>query len=238
MSQRVKSKGKPTRRRYDSTRRRAQAAVTRRAILAAAQRLFERDGYTATSMAAVAREAGVAVKTVYLAFETKGGLMRAVWHLLLRGDDDAAPVANREWYLEVLNETDPVRRLELNARNAVAVKTRAGALWEAIRTAAPADPDVAELWRRIQTEFHDNQRAVVKGLAETGSLRPELDVDSATDILWTINHPSTYWLLVGERGWSTERFAEWLAATFREQLLAAPANSRSAGAGPRRRPRR
>jgi AcrR family transcriptional regulator len=216
MTERVKS----PRRRYDSSRRRDQAAATRRAILAAAQRLFERDGYTATSMAAIAREAGVAVKTVYLAFETKSGLMRAVWHLLLRGDEDAAPVANRAWYLEVLNETDPVRKLELNARNAVAVKLRAGALMEAIRTAAPADPDVAELWRRIQSDFHDNQRALVEGLARTGSLRPELDVDSATDVLWTINHPSVYWLLVNERGWSAERFGDWLAATFREQLLA------------------
>jgi AcrR family transcriptional regulator len=215
MSETVKSK-----RPYDSTRRREQAAVTRRAILAAAQRLFERDGYTATSMAAVASEAGVAVKTVYLAFETKSGLMRAVWHLLLRGDEDAAPVANRAWYLAVLEERDPVEKLRLNARNAVAVKTRAGALMEAIRTAAPADPDIAELWRRIQTDFHDNQRAVVEGLAETGALKPELDVDSATDILWTVNHPSTYWLLVGERGWSAERFREWLAATFCEQLLA------------------
>jgi AcrR family transcriptional regulator len=219
MSERVKSKAEPARRRYDSSRRREQAAGTRRAILAAAQRLFERDGYAATSMAAIAAEAGVAVKTVYLAFETKSGLMRAVWHLLLRGDEDAAPVANRAWYLEVLNETDPLRKLELNARNAVAVKLRAGALMEAIRTAAPADPDIAKLWSRIQTDFHDNQRAVVEGLAETGALRPELDVGSATDILWTINHPSTYWLLVGERGWSAERFGDWLAAAFREQLL-------------------
>jgi AcrR family transcriptional regulator len=216
MSQPVKS----PRRRYDSSRRREQAAVTRRAILTAAQRLFERDGYTATSMAAVASEAGVAVKTVYLAFETKSGLMRAVWHLLLRGDEDAAPVANRAWYLEVLEERDPVAKLRLNAHNAVAVKKRAGALMEAIRTAAPADPDIAELWRRIQTDFHDNQRAVVEGLAGTGALKPELDVDSATDILWTINHPSTYWLLVGERGWSAEQFRGWLAATFCEQLLA------------------
>ena len=215
MSRTVKS----PRRRYDSSRRREQAAGTRRSILAAAQRLFERDGYTATSMAAVAREAGVAVKTVYLAFETKSGLMRAVWHLLLRGDEDAAPVANRAWYMEVLAERDPVEKLRLNARNAVAVKSRAGALMEAIRTAAPADPEVAELWRRIQSDFHDNQRAVVEGLAETGSLRPELDVDSATDVLWTVNHPSTYWLLVGERGWSAERFCEWLTATFCELLL-------------------
>ena len=78
-------------RRYDSPRRRQQAADTRRDILAAAERRFEQDGYVATTMAAVARDADVALKTVYLAFETKSGLLRALWHLLLRGDDDHVP---------------------------------------------------------------------------------------------------------------------------------------------------
>ena len=85
-------------RRYESPRRREQAAATRRAILDAAQSLFERDGYAATTMAAIASEAGVALKTVYVAFETKSGVLRALWNLLLRGDDDDVPVAGRDWY--------------------------------------------------------------------------------------------------------------------------------------------
>src|SRR6266508_5959844 len=100
---------KPTRR-YDSRRRREQAAGTRRDILEAAQRLFERDGYAATTMAAVAAEAGVALKTVYLGFETKSGLLRALWHLLLRGDEEDAPIPERPWYREVLAEPDPERQ--------------------------------------------------------------------------------------------------------------------------------
>src|SRR6476620_2228397 len=95
--------GVKTTRRYDSPRRREQAAATRGAILEAAQRLFERQGYAATTMAAIAAEAGVALKTVYVAFETKSGVLRALWHLLLRGDEDAAPVADRSWYREVLD---------------------------------------------------------------------------------------------------------------------------------------
>jgi len=82
-------------RRYESPRRREQAAATRRQILEAAQRLFEGQGYAATTMAAIAAEAGVALKTVYVAFETKSGLLRALWHLLLRGDEEDAPVADR-----------------------------------------------------------------------------------------------------------------------------------------------
>src|SRR5260221_8642389 len=145
MSEPVKPK-----RRYDSPRRRQQAADTRRDILAAAQRRFEHDGYVATTMAAVAKDADVALKTVYLAFETKGGLLRALWHLLLRGDDDRTPVGGRQWYQEVLDEPDPERKLRLNARNARMVKQRAGSLLAVISSAAPLDDDTATLWRTIQ----------------------------------------------------------------------------------------
>src|SRR3954466_14799599 len=125
---------KPTRR-YDSTRRREQAAATRLEILEAAQRLFEREGYGATTMAAVAAEAGVALKTVYLAFETKAGLLRALWHLRLRGERDEVRVSEQPWFREVVDEPDPERKLRLNARNSRAVKLRAGDLMETLRTA-------------------------------------------------------------------------------------------------------
>src|SRR6476646_3500492 len=90
-------------RRYDSTRRREQAESTRVHILEAAQMLFERDGYAATTMAAIARTAGVALKTVYLAFETKSGVLRAVWDTLLRGAPDI-PVADQPWYRAMIDE--------------------------------------------------------------------------------------------------------------------------------------
>jgi len=128
------------RRKYDSPLRREQAEATRRAILAAAQRLFERDGYAATTMAAIATDAGVSPKTVYLAFEGKSGVLRAVWNLLLRGDADDRPVAERGWYHEVLDEPDPVRQLELNARNARVVKTRIAGVLKVIRHAAGSVP--------------------------------------------------------------------------------------------------
>src|SRR5919107_5919612 len=120
-------------RRYDSSRRREQAAGTRRQILRAAQRLFERDGYAATTMAAIAAEAGVATKTVYLGFETKSGVLRALWNLRLRGDLEDVPVPERSWYQEVLDEPDPERKLRLNARNSRAVKERVGPLLRVLR---------------------------------------------------------------------------------------------------------
>jgi AcrR family transcriptional regulator len=212
---------KPTRR-YDSPRRRQQAADTRRDILAAAERRFEADGYAGTTMAAIAREAGVALKTVYLAFETKSGLLRELWHLRLRGDDERTPVGERRWYLEVLDEPDPERQLRLNARNARIVKERAGALLAVIRSAAPLDPEIGGLWQRIQSDFYENQQAIVASLEARHALAEGLDVVRGTDILWTLNHPDVWLLLVRERGWSPERWERWFGETACAQLLADP----------------
>jgi len=206
-----------TKRAYDSTRRRAQAAATQRDVLAAAERLFVRRGYAATTMAAVAKEAGVALKTVYLAFDTKSGVLRALWNLRLRGDADDLPVAEQSWYQETLAEPDAERQLRRNAHNSRLGKERIGAIVEVIRAAAPSDPDIAALWARIQSEYYGNQRAIVESVAAKKALA--LDVDRAADVLWTINHPSVWRLLVGERGWTPDAYEQWCAELACSQLL-------------------
>jgi AcrR family transcriptional regulator len=208
------------RRAYHSPRRREQAALTRSQILEAAQRLFERQGYSATAMSAVAAQAQVALKTVYLAFETKSGLLRALWDQLLGGADDAVPVVDRPWYREMMAAPDPRRVLELNARNSRVVKSRAAGLMRVIRDAAASDPEAETLWSLIQNEFHANQGTVVQALRERGAVRPELTTDRATDILWTLNHPDVWQLLVVQRGWTAEAYESWFAETSCAQLLA------------------
>ena len=210
-------------RRYDSPIRREQAAATRRRILDAAKRLFERDGYGATTMAAIATEAGVSLKTVYLAFETKTGVLRALWHLLLRGDDEHVPVGERPWFRAVLDEPDPERKIRLNVHNATVVRGRIGGVLRVLRDAAPTEPEIAELWARIEAEFYENQRSVVEDLHKRNALRADLDVTRATDLLWTLNHPDMYRLLVGERGWTPDEHEAWLADVLCGQLLEAGA---------------
>jgi AcrR family transcriptional regulator len=209
----------PVKRRYNSPRRREQAAATRGQILEAAQRLFERAGWSATTMAAIAAEASVSLKTVYLAFESKSGVLRALWNLRLRGDDAEAPMGDRAWYRELLEERDPKRQVRLIAKNSRIVKERIGPLLGVIRSAAAVDRDSAQLWDRIQSDFYDNQRAIVAVLHERRALRRGLDVDRATDILWTLNHPDVWQLLVHERDWSPEQWQRWFVETLRVQLL-------------------
>jgi AcrR family transcriptional regulator len=172
-------------------------------------------------MEAIAAEAGVALKTVYVAFETKSGLLRALWNMLLRGDDADIHVRERPWFREVLEEADPEGQLRLNARNSRNVKSRAGAIFGVIRSAAASDPDIGALWSRIQTDFHDVQRTVVESVDRKRALRQDLDVARATDILWMLNHPDVWLLLVDERGWTPEQYEQWFGDISCAQLLRA-----------------
>jgi AcrR family transcriptional regulator len=174
-------------------------------------------------MAAIAADAGVALKTVYVAFTTKSGLLTSLWNLLLRGADDGIAVHDRDWYREVLDEPDPARQLRLNARNSRAVKERVGAVMAVIRSAAPLDPEIDALWDRIQSQFHENQAEIVRRLEAKGALRPGLDVARAADILWTLNHPDVWLLLVRDRGWTPAAYEEWFGEVACAQLLAGSA---------------
>lgn len=215
-----------SRRAYNSPRRQQQAAATRRAILESAERLFLRDGYPATTMEAIAAEAGVSLKTAYLPFSTKSGLLRALWDLRLKGDDADAPVVQHEWFREVMEEPDPVRKLQLNARNSAAAKTRIGGLFRVIRGAAEVDADCGELWRLIQSDFHANQQVIIESIHRGGGLRRGLSIATGTDILWTLNHPDTWMLLAGQRGWSPHAYETWLAQASCAQLLGTPVTGR------------
>jgi hypothetical protein len=112
-----------------------------------------------------------------------------------------------------------VRQLQLNARNARAVKSRIAPVLEVIRHGAPLDADIESLWARIQSDFHENQRAIVESLAAKGALLTGLTVERGADILWTLNHPDVWQLLVAQRGWTPEEWEAWFRETSCSQLL-------------------
>jgi AcrR family transcriptional regulator len=208
-----------TSRSYDSSLRARQAADRRLALAVAARDLFVEGGYPGTTMDAVAARANVSLKTVYNAYASKSGLLRAVWDLSLKGDLDDAPIAERSWYTALISEPDPQRQLAMTAENSRVVKTRIGPMLKVIRDAASVDEDLAALWELIQTDFRTNQQAIIESLASKGALRPGLDVERATDLLWMLNHPDVWLLLVDRRGWSPPEWEDWFAETCRQQLL-------------------
>ena len=188
-------------------------------ILDAARRLFEDGGYAATSVPSIAAAAGVAVKTVYLGFDSKAGLLRAVWEARLGGEEAATPALQRRWMQELTDEPRPAEKLRLLAAQSRRVKTATGPLLEVIRTAAATDPEIATLWADIEAKLLRVQRAVIDQLAALDALRPSLEAGEGADILWTLNHPSVWHLLVRERRWSPARYEQWLHESFCVQLL-------------------
>jgi hypothetical protein len=147
--------------------------------------------------------------------------LHALWDERIGGDAEPVPVAERQWYRDLLAEPDPRRRLHRLAVQSGRVKQRAGALMEVIRNGAPTDPVVAELWRLIQAEFRDVLRPIAAGLAADGALLRGLTADAATDRLWTLNHPDVWHLLCVECGWTAGAYESWLVESFNAQLLPA-----------------
>jgi AcrR family transcriptional regulator len=218
------------RRGYDSPRRREQAAETRGKILDAAEQLFCEHGYATTTMPVIAAQAGVALKTVYLAFGTKAGVLHALWDVRLGGDDQPIPVADRPWYRQLLATEDPQLLVRAAARQSRLTKEHAGDVLRIISQAAITEPALAGLWDRIETEFRDVLAGVAERLDALASLAPGVDVSTATDVLWTLNHPDTWHLLARRCGWTPHRYEQWVGDTLSAQLLgASPAARATAG---------
>jgi AcrR family transcriptional regulator len=209
------------RRRYDSPRRQEQAAQTRRDILATAGTLFREGGYAATSMPQIATTAGVVVETIYRAFGSKAGLFRAVVEAALAGGSTRAdaPVEDRPAIRAVIEERDPRRQLALYAATQPGIHRRAGPLLRALRDAAGTDPELRRLWDEMEAWRLEGQGRVAGLLGERGALRPELTVEEARDVVWTLCSLAVHDLLVLERGWSYERYEAWLSNALICELL-------------------
>ena len=79
--------------------------------------------------------------------------------------------------------------------------------------------ELAALWRGIADRRAANMRLFAAELAATGALRPELSVEEVADVLWSMNFPELYLLLVDQRGWDPDRYQRWLADAWQRLLL-------------------
>jgi AcrR family transcriptional regulator len=212
---------KAAKRAYRSTKRAEQVAQTRRDILASAGTLFRAQGYTAVAMPVIAREAGVGVETIYRAFGSKASLFKAVIDAAVAGGSTRAdrPVEERPAIRAVIEEPDPRRQVERYAATQPGIHRRSGPLLRALSGAAATDPELAALWREIETSRLEGQGRFVEMLASRGVLKPELSIDGARDGLWTLSSLAVYDMLVESRGWPVERYERWLADRLIDLLL-------------------
>jgi AcrR family transcriptional regulator len=184
----------------------------------AAQDLFGQRGYAGVSVEDIAARAGVAAATVYAAGGKRELLDAVIEQVVTAGTGvpvGADPDGPKFWEI---NDVDELIRVHV--ANIEALKRRGAAAHSALWRAASSDPEVAALWTRFVRRMYGGQMALTTRLSELGALRRDLDPRSAADILQALARPETYDAMVLERGWTIERWIDYLEDAIRRLLLA------------------
>lgn len=203
--------------------RRERSKRTKRTIVAAATELFVADGYGNTAVTAIAERAGVAVQTVYVSFGNKRAILAAALDQAISGDDSEIVVNDRDWMREVFAAPTAVERLTAYAKAVERIMMNAGDMFAVVSTAATVDPEIVEVAATTEARRRVGARSVIDSIdsiAGIGDLRPDLTLDEAADVLSMLNSPATFHHLVRQRGWTPERYQQWLAAAMVRELLA------------------
>ena len=204
---------------YDSSSRKEAAKLTHQSIIDAARSVFVDKGYAATTMPAIAHAAGVSLDTVYATVGKKPALFRLLIEMAISGTDSEVPAEEHEYVRAIRAETDAARKLRIYAAALLSIQQRLAPLFRVLQGAAPLDPELAALWQSISQRRAKNMRLLAADLAATGRLRPDLSVAKAADIIWSMNSPEFYLLLIEQRGWSPKEFEDWLVDAWIRLLL-------------------
>jgi AcrR family transcriptional regulator len=196
--------------------RREQAALTRTRIVDGATAVFELRGYEGARIEDIAKEAGVAVPTVYKVFTNKRTLLKASVEAAIT-EGEAGEVERLAWFREQLEEPTAERQLRLIARNARRMYDRAGQLLEVVRAAAASDRDIEALWRAINNERLGRARSSAESLASKAKLRTT--VGEAALTLWALSIPELYVLQIRAAGLKADDYERWLGDLLVTALL-------------------
>jgi AcrR family transcriptional regulator len=201
---------KAVKRRYTSTRRDEQARETRLRIIRAARELFVAKGYGRTTLVEIAQEAAIAVETVYATFGNKATLLRQTWYFDFRGDEEDVPLFERAEMQGILDEPDLATRIRRHAAFITATNRRIGPLTAALEGAAASEPAATEMLAEFRKRRLDAATKYAKAAEATGRLA--VSETECRDVLFAMMDGSLWRRLVVQRGWSDERYAEWLGS--------------------------
>jgi AcrR family transcriptional regulator len=202
---------------YRSARRAEQARETRLRVIGTARELFISKGYGRTTLAEIAGRAGVAVETIYDAFGNKATLLRQTWYVDFRGDEEDIPLLERAEVQAILEELDLATRLRRHAAFVTMLNRRMSPLSAALEGAAANEPAAAEML----AEYGTRRLGATAKFAEAAAATGRLAVSEAEcrDVLFATMDGALWRRLVIERGWSDERYAEWLGSFWISQLV-------------------
>lgn len=214
----VNPPSRSTARPYRSAKRAQGALATRQAIREAATTLFLKDGYARTSMKAIASQAGVSEKTMYLAYATKANLLSHVIQVAVRGDEDPAPLSRRpEW--QTVFDGSPDQAFARFATLNAAVMARTAAIIAVGEAAASTDPELAAYRDQAHQAARADVRALVTALQRAGALAADTDERAAADTIYVLAaDESIYLRLTHECGWTDTQYAELIASILHARL--------------------
>jgi len=195
--------------------RQRQAGDTRRRIVEATRRLLESDGYARMTIEAIAQQAEVSAQSVYAIFKSKTGILIELLDQSMFGTD------YEEVVQRTLSASDPENRLRLAAGVAKQIRSAQSAMFDLLRGAGVVAPELAKLQQQRERLRYKKEEGMISFLRDSGSLRPDIDHQTARDVFWMLTGGDVYRMLVHERGWSPQQYQDWLADTLVHSLLKA-----------------
>ncbi len=181
--------------------------------------MFLERGYGATTIEAISALSDVPPATVYRLFTSKRGILKALLDVSIVGDDEAVALADRPPVRSVVDDPDSKNQLAGFVGITAQVNSRTASIYRILVSAAASDPDAAALLDELSRQRQQGQGLIARSLARAGALRPKMREREAADIIHALMSPEVYGLLVVDRGWSAERYEQWLTATLVDQLL-------------------
>lgn len=206
-------------RKYASRHRASQAAETREAVIAAAKEQFIATGWQGTTIAGVARAAGVSSETIYAVFGNKQALLRTVLERAVRRADPTIPLLEQAGPLAIAAASDQRAQIALFAKDITSVLGNVAVLMAVVRTAAATDTELAALYRGLHDGRRRNLVFVAKALLDKGPLRDGMDAETATALLWRLASPELFLLMTDIEGLQAASYAEWLTDALVDALL-------------------
>ena len=198
---------------YKSLVRERQAGDTRVRIVEATRELLQSEGYAGMTIEAIAQRAEVSAQSVYAIFKSKTGILIELLNQSTFGADYDDAVRR------ALSASDPETRLRLAAPIARQIHDAQSATFDLLRGAGVVAPELAKLEQQRESLRYERQERMIISLCHAGRLRPELDHATARDIFWMLTGRDVYRMLVRERGWSSQKYQNWLAESLVSSLL-------------------
>jgi AcrR family transcriptional regulator len=205
----AKTKKRP----YKSLVRQRQAGDTRRRIIEATRKLLQSEGYAGMTIEAISQRAGVSAQSVYAIFKSKTGILIELLDQATFGADYEEAVR------KALSARDPESRLRLAAPIARQIHDAQSATFDLMRGAGVVAPELAKLEQQRESLRYERQERMIISLRHAGRIRPGVEQGTARDIFWMLTGRDVYRMLVRERGWSSQKYQDWLADTLVHSLL-------------------